>query len=169
MILRKHDLLLQDSRARDDGTDVDAMELCFELLSLAGAIDRDCAARLRPHRLSEGKFVILSLLRDRPRGLPPHELADGAGVTRATITGLIDGLERDGLLRRVPDKADRRSISVRLTPQGAALAADLGGAHTAWIATLTGDLTMEERKMLRKLLRRIWMRTDAGRAAEPVS
>ncbi|MFV0246084.1 MAG: MarR family winged helix-turn-helix transcriptional regulator [Qingshengfaniella sp.] len=161
MILGKHKTLLEDTRARGDA-DTDAMALCFEVLSLAAAIDRDCAARLQPHRLSEGKFVLLTLLCDRPQGLPPHELADRVGVTRATITGLIDGLERDGLLRRVPDKTDRRSLSVRLTPQGLALADELGRTHTAWIATLTGDLTGEERGMLRSLLHKIWARTAAG-------
>jgi DNA-binding MarR family transcriptional regulator len=35
-----------------------------------------------------------------PGGLAPHELAKRAGVTRATVTGLLDGLERDGFLSR---------------------------------------------------------------------
>ncbi len=88
---------------------MDNMRLCFEVLALASAIDRACAARLAPYRLSEGKFVLLFLLRDLPEGLAPHELAERAGVTRATITGLLDGLERDGFLARHDDKEDRRS------------------------------------------------------------
>ncbi|MFV0473032.1 MAG: MarR family winged helix-turn-helix transcriptional regulator [Pikeienuella sp.] len=164
MLRRKHEALLEDIRRRG-GPDGGMIKLCFELLSLADAIDGDCAARLRPHRLSESKFTLLTLLRDRPEGLAPHELASRAGVTRATITGLIDGLERDGLLARAPEPADRRMIRVALTAAGADLAARLTESHGRWIASLAADLSAEERRLLSLLLRKIWARTDAGRAA----
>lgn len=92
---QKHISMIAEAQRRGRG-DAGGIRLCFEVLALASAIDRSCALRLAPHRLSEGKFVLLCLLHDRSEGLAPHELATRAGVTRATVTGLLDGLERDG-------------------------------------------------------------------------
>ncbi|WP_253944481.1 MarR family winged helix-turn-helix transcriptional regulator [Pseudogemmobacter hezensis] len=155
MLEQKHLALLDEAQRRGQpGTGT--MRLCFELLSLASGIDRACAGRLAPHRLSEGKFVLLFLLRDLPDGLAPHELADRAGVTRATVTGLLDGLERDGFLARSRDHQDRRQVTVRLTAQGQALAAELFQEHSQWIAGLFSGLSESEREVLSGLLQRVW-------------
>ncbi|WP_294201584.1 MarR family transcriptional regulator [uncultured Sphingomonas sp.] len=135
--------------------EADDMRLCFEVLALASAIDRACAARLAPQRLSEGKFVLLLLLRDAPDGIAPHELASRAGVTRATVTGLLDGLERDGFLVRHDDRDDRRRVSVRLTEQGRTIAANLFVEHGQWIASLLAGVTPSERESVGALLRRV--------------
>ena len=160
----KHLALLDEARERGQA-DTGGLRLCLELLALAGSIDRDCAARLAPHRLSEGKFVLLFLLRGRTEGLSPHELATRAGVTRATITGLLDGLERDGFLVREGGMTDRRRIAVRLTPQGETTADMMFREHTAWIETLFSGLDRDERDVLGKLLARVWQKTDNGRRA----
>jgi len=161
MLERKHLALLDEAQRRNLRA-TDNMRLCFELLALASAIDRDCAARLAPHRLSEGKFVLLFLLHDLPEGLSPHELAERAGVTRATITGLLDGLERDGFLARHGDMEDRRRVSVRLTAKGKAKTRNLFNEHTRWIGSLFAGLSPMERDMISDLLRRVWQNTDAG-------
>lgn len=158
---QKHLALLDEARLRGQ-TDVGNLRLCFELLSLATAIDRDCATRLAPHQLSEGKFVLLFLLRDRPDGLSPHELAERAGVKRATITGLLDGLERDGFLARHAIAGDRRRVAVRLSGKGEETAAMLFQEHARWIGTLLADLNDEEQRVLSGLLRRVWRATDSG-------
>lgn len=161
---QKHLALLEEAE-RHASAPADNLRACFELLALAGAIDRDCAARLAPHRLSEGKFVLLFLLHAHREGLSPHELADRAGVTRATITGLLDGLERDGFVVRCSGLEDRRKISIVLTDLGRASARDLTGEHTEWIATLFADFTAEERATFTGFLQRIWK--NLGANAEP--
>ncbi|EKF40547.1 MarR family transcriptional regulator [Nitratireductor indicus C115] len=149
--------------AGDDGAGfAEGMRLCFEVLALASAIDGDCAARLGVHGLSEGKFVLLFLLEQADGELSPHELAERAGVTRATVTGLLDGLERAGLVRRCAHESDRRKLIVQLTPKGRQLAKALTLEHSRWIGTLFSDFTSEERALLRRLLGRAYMRTDAG-------
>jgi DNA-binding MarR family transcriptional regulator len=155
MIEQKHLALLDEAQRRGHG-ETGSLRLCFEVLALASAIDLACAARLAPYRLSEGKFVLLFLLRDLPEGLAPHELAERAGVTRATITGLLDGLERDGFLARHGDKDDRRKVSVRLTLKGQAVALDLFNEHTQWIASLFAGFAQHERDALSALLRQVW-------------
>src|ERR1700741_789510 len=46
------------------------------------------------------------------------ELASAVGVSRPTLTSLVDGLEQAGLLRRVPVPTDRRGIRLELTEEG---------------------------------------------------
>jgi DNA-binding MarR family transcriptional regulator len=50
--------------------------------------------------------------------MSPSELGERLIVTRATVTGLLDSLERRGFVRRTANPADRRSILVEITPQG---------------------------------------------------
>ena len=168
MLEQKHRALLQEAERRAVA-ETGNMRACFELLALTGAIDRDCAARLAPHRLSEGKFVILFLLNDQAQGLSPHELADRAGVTRATVTGLLDGLERDGFVERRSGLNDRRKIAVVLTETGRKTAGDLLGEHSAWIASLFAGVSADEQQTFHRLLQRIWrnLEADAKRRNTP--
>ncbi|WP_417782062.1 MarR family winged helix-turn-helix transcriptional regulator [Terasakiella pusilla] len=136
--------------------DLSKMKACFEVLALASAIDRACARRLAPYQLSEGKFIVLFLLQQMPQGGAPNELAERAGVTRGTITGLLDGLERDGYISRQQDAADRRRLIVRLSPQGEEVAAKLGEEHSRWIVSLFEGFSEEDFKVLSPLLNRVW-------------
>jgi DNA-binding MarR family transcriptional regulator len=157
----KYQALLDEAQRRGL-TGLNGLRTCMELLSTARAIDRDCAIRLGSHGLSEGRFVLLFLLRDRPDGLAPHVLADRAGVTRGTITGLLDGLERDGLVRRTADPEDRRRVRVMLTTSGEAVTARAFQEHAGWIAGLTAGLSAEEQADLVRLLGKL----RAGLASE---
>ena len=69
--------------------DIESMRICFEVLSLASAIDKECASLLAPHLLSEGRFVILSLLAGSTDGMAPNALAKQAGVTRANYYRVV--------------------------------------------------------------------------------
>src|SRR5204863_10031132 len=69
--------------------------------------------------LSEGRFQILVRLKHQPSGrFTMGELAEMLDITPRTVTGLVDNLERDRLVRRVADPADRRSVYAEITDQG---------------------------------------------------
>jgi DNA-binding MarR family transcriptional regulator len=72
---------------------------------------------LRPLGVSAAGGLVLGLLRDFGP-LSPSELGDRLIVTRATVTGLLDSLERPGFVRRTPHPVDRRSLIVEITPLG---------------------------------------------------
>ena len=124
---------------------------------------------LSEHHISQGRFSVLMLLwrtsqmrcgggeqtaeNQGPR--TPAELADAAGVTRATMTGLVDTLERDGLVRREPDPNDRRMMSVELTPEGVTFIKQMLPGHFRLMAELMEPLTEDERKTLVGLLNKI--------------
>lgn len=151
----KHHAILSQSE-RDNSPHADGLRLCFELLSTARMIDQSCAKRLAPYQLSESRFVILFLLHQEPVGIAPHLLAERAGITRATLTGLLDGLERDGFIQRNHSETDRRSITITLTDKGAQTASSLSLEHTQWIASLMTPLNAQEMQIFSQLLTKIW-------------
>jgi DNA-binding MarR family transcriptional regulator len=94
----------------------------------------------------------------------PAELAEKAGVTRATMTGLIDTLEKDGLARRETDPNDRRTVLVRLTPAGEALLESTLPDYFRCVSDLMQPLEDEERRQFVALLQKI--QRGLGREAE---
>ena len=70
--------------------------------------------------LTPAQYGVLHLLWEQDRR-PFKDFADALMCTRATITGIIDTLERKGLVVRAPNPTDRRSFLAALTDQGQAL------------------------------------------------
>lgn len=129
----KHALLM--ARVPDDGS----AALVMTVLSTARMIDQACARMLSPHGLSEGRFAAL-LAVEAQDGASPSAIADSLGVTRATVTGLLEGLERSGLVTRAVDAADRRSHTVSLTSAGVALVAELIPVYSNWLGYLAAGV-----------------------------
>lgn len=164
MLNAKHKSLFEEAQRRGR-KDVRQIELCGGVLSLAAAIEADCARRLSRHQLSESKFVMLVVLLEAKDGLAANEVATRCGVTRATMTSLIDGLERDGLARRTADGQDRRSVNIQLTDKGADLARSVFDEHAEWLASVFGGLDREQSELLTSMIRLIWQKTDIGKLA----
>lgn len=68
--------------------------------------------------LSPSQFNVLNLLFSEPNGLSQSELSRLLIMHRSNATGLVDRLEKRGLLRRQDAPEDRRAYRVVLTPQG---------------------------------------------------
>ncbi len=71
-------------------------------------------------------------------------LAERLGLDRTTVTYLLDGLEREDLVRRMPDPADRRVRHVNLTDQGSDRLAKLAAAVDEVEARVLSRLSTEE-------------------------
>src|SRR6202022_3024149 len=116
--LPKYEVFLEDSK-RFPGLDASACYVFLQLLRTGDellALDEAILAALGTRH---GRFVLLMLLdKHAPGEITPAELAEKTGVTRATISGLLDGLEKDGLVERKPDPENRRSVQVKLTVTG---------------------------------------------------
>jgi len=72
---------------------------------------------IRETRLTPPQYFLLTLLWAQD-GRPFKELAATGGYSRAAITGIVDTLEKKGLVAREPHPADRRSLLVKLTETG---------------------------------------------------
>ncbi|MFM8334931.1 MAG: MarR family winged helix-turn-helix transcriptional regulator, partial [Opitutaceae bacterium] len=82
------------------------------------------------------------------------------GVTRATITGLVDTLERDGLVARSSNVEDRRMRSVSLTPRGSSLLRGILPEHFRRMAWLIATFDEQERVTLVRLLGKVMQRAS---------
>ena len=99
------------------GVDTTAVE-ALAALRIAGKSLRMMQERwAETHDLSEGRLGVMFRL-FRVGDCQLGDLADELDSTPRNITGLVDHLERDGLVERVPDLQDRRSVRARLTPAG---------------------------------------------------
>jgi len=77
------------------------------------------------HRTTAARFDVLETLSALGRPVRPVEIREQLHVPAQTITGTLDSLQHDGLVRRIPHPNDRRSILVELTAAGAAFVAKL--------------------------------------------
>ena len=84
-----------------------------------------------------------------------QQLADRLLVTKGNVVGLLNRMERDGLVTRQPHPEDGRAHLVSLTEQGATLAAQVIPEHEALVAEYLGVLTPENRGSLHEVLRRL--------------
>lgn len=139
-----------------------AME-CFMYMMRAGdEMFRVGDAYFSKHNLSQGRFLVLILLVDpltsEAIARTPAELADMASCTRATMTGLIDTLERDGLVRREPNPDDRRMMRVYITEQGLSVLETILPEHFARITQLMAPLSEAECRTLVGLLSKVIVR-----------
>lgn len=167
--LPRYECLLESAKEFPD-LDPSAAEAYLHLLRAGDDAFGVSERNLDEHGISQGRFCVLMLLwrsvhppvatllgaagaPDGPR--TPAELAVGANVTRATMTGLIDTLERDGFVKREPDPDDRRMMSVRLTPKADKFLREFLPGHFRTTAKLMGVLSEAERKTLVRLLTKI--------------
>jgi len=106
--------------------------------------------------LSEGRFQILVRLKHQPTGrFTMGELAEMLDVSPRSVTGLVDNLERDGLVRRVDDPNDRRSVYAELTEQGRERIETLWRETASIQVALTHGLKASELIQLRHLCLRL--------------
>jgi DNA-binding MarR family transcriptional regulator len=167
--LPRYECLLESAKEFPD-LDPSAAEAYLHLLRAGDDAFGVSERNLDEHGISQGRFCVLMLLwrSVQPKaaklmgsevceGGPrtPAELAEGANVTRATMTGLIDTLERDGYVKREPDPVDRRMMSVRLTPKAEKFLREFLPGHFRTTARLMSTLNEAERKTLVKLLTKI--------------
>ena len=168
--LPRHECLLEAGREFPD-LDPSATQAFLNLLRTGDEAFRVVESHLAEHDITQGRFgVLMALWAHRGAGdaLSPAVIAERTGVTRATVTGLVDTLERDGLVSRTPDPEDRRMLSVELTPKGQRLLRRVLPGHFRRMAWLMEPLSEGERTMLVRLLTKVLQRAaesvEAGAA-----
>src|SRR5919108_2020484 len=119
--------------------------------------------------LKPGWLDVLAALRRAgdPYRLTPTRLALEAMISTAGMTNRLDRLEEAGLVRRLPDPADRRGILVELTPEGRELVDSAVDAHRGLSKRLLGGLAERERATLDGLLRKVLVPLEGGELEAP--
>ncbi|MGQ0384037.1 MAG: MarR family winged helix-turn-helix transcriptional regulator [Gammaproteobacteria bacterium] len=101
------------------------------------------------------RFDLMAQLERFPQGLRMNELSKRMMVTGGNVTGITDLLEREGLVERVADAADRRAWLVRLTRAGRRAFAAMAAEHERWVVEAFGALSAREMATMAALLARL--------------
>ena len=97
------------------GSDPQAVLVAVRLISAGARLGRATEVHFARYGLSTGRYRLLADLEDHDGEKSPSRLAADLGVSRATVTGLVDGLEQEGLVARRPSAEDGRGAVVVLT------------------------------------------------------
>jgi DNA-binding MarR family transcriptional regulator len=107
---------------------------------------------LRRHSLSRAGREALAVLEGAGHPLSPTTIAERLLVTTASVTSLLDTLERRGLVERRPDPEDRRRLLVAITHEGLALVDQFLPEVVALQTAAMAELSEPQRRQLLKLL-----------------
>ena len=109
-----------------------------------------------PVSLTGARFtLLLTLYFARDNLLAQNEISRELSVSRTNITNLIDGLERDGLVERVPNPADRRVSYARLTEEGRQACLSVLPDMTRFMLDHLDGFTEEETRNFKDYLYRV--------------
>ncbi|HVM70852.1 MAG TPA: MarR family transcriptional regulator [Anaerolineales bacterium] len=109
---------------------------------------------LREAQLTPPQYMILSLLGEKDQR-PFKELAELLSCTRATVTGIVDTMQKKGLVTRSPNPDDRRSLLVTLTEKGRRLLKDTPELQQTFASCCFDVLPSKEVEQLYGLLRKL--------------
>lgn len=145
--------IMQALGKRISGRDLAAVGVAFELRMAAQQFDNtltECTAG------TPARFQILMLLWASESSSVPHkDIVKALSVSRATVSGLMAGLERDGLVKSTPDRNDRRNLIATLTSRGRAIVEKATEINIASLHAALASLSTDELATLTSLLQRL--------------
>jgi DNA-binding MarR family transcriptional regulator len=146
---------LQAAAVRVPGTDPAICQLFLNILHTGDVVSRGEAEFLARHGLNQARLIVLVLLDNSENGsMRSSELAEHASVSRATITGLLDTMEKAGLVERHDDPRDRRASCITITSKGSARLHEVQPLLIRWTEKILSALSARERGQLVALLQK---------------
>jgi DNA-binding MarR family transcriptional regulator len=132
------------------GIDVSCVEMVAEAINFAGNFTQKMERHFQRYGLSQpGFLVILILYSDNQEEWTVVKLADSIGVKAPTMTGILDTLERQDYIKRIPFPNDRRKIMISLTNNGKKRFADILPDHFARLRIAFGGLNKPKDNKIR--------------------
>jgi len=145
--------ILTKFAARYPEANIDGVIHFLTLLRVGSDLSDVLDKFLGRYGLLQGRWwVLILLMREQDLTSTPSSLAEKAGVSRATMTGLIDGLGKEGLVIRVMDDADRRKFHIKLTALGQAKLDEVMPEYYQRVDRLMSILSPEEGDVLTSML-----------------
>ena len=135
---------------RDDHS---ALRIWLRLLTCTQLIEKRVRAGLREQFATTlPRFDLMAQLERHPEGLKMNALSRLLMVTGGNVTAIDDQLEKEGLVERLDEPADRRAFRIRLTAPGRKTFAEMARAHEEWVVELLAGLSRREQDELLRLL-----------------
>lgn len=145
--------ILKKFADRYPDADIDQVLQFLTFLHVATDLSNGLDRYLGAHALLQGRWwVLILLMREDDHSSSPSKLADKAGVSRATMTGLLDSLQRDKLVTRMVSPVDGRQTLVKLTPAGQEKLDQVMPDYYRRLRQLMSVLSKEEGHMLMNIL-----------------
>ncbi len=136
--------------------DLPAFGAVFALRKAAQQVDNAISEWMADTAGTPARFQILSLLwASGASGVPHKEIVQALEVTRATVSGLMAALERDGLVRSAVDHDDRRNLIAHLTARGRAVFEQAIDSNLVSLRSAFATLSVDEVGTLASLLQRL--------------
>src|SRR5437763_10705192 len=110
--------VVPDFTERYPGANPMATEAAMNIVRTADLLVKRIGELVQPFGLSPSSGLALGILADAAAPLAPNQIADRLIISRATVTGLLDSLEKRGYVRRLPHTHDRRMLLIELTDTG---------------------------------------------------
>ncbi|NLU76223.1 MarR family transcriptional regulator [Streptomyces sp. HNM0575] len=127
-------------------TEETALGFADALVRLTHLVQRVFADVSRAHDLTSQQAQLLCVLTRGPAGMT--ELTRLLHLEKSSLTGLVDRVERRGLVARRRSSHDRRACQVALTGKGTRLAHDTHDGITAQLESLAGELPRTDRELV---------------------
>ena len=125
----------------------------LRLLSCESMIEQNVRSRFRQNfEVTLPQFDVLSELERSADRLTMSQLSKELMVSNGNITGVVDRLEKSGLVERTRPKHDRRVQFIELTDAGKSEFKRMARHHERWIDELLGGLSVEDMQRLQRLL-----------------
>jgi DNA-binding MarR family transcriptional regulator len=159
------DVIVDQWRRERPELDPSAKHVTGRVLRLASLFQQAYAPEFEAAGLNAGDYGVLVALRraGAPFRLTPTELARQRMMTSGGMTPVIDRLEREGLVKRLPNPADRRGSLVELTRAGRRRVDSAMARHAETEQRLVDHLDAREREQLAALLRKLLLGVEPGR------
>ncbi|HUQ24512.1 MAG TPA: MarR family transcriptional regulator [Burkholderiales bacterium] len=145
--------MLRDRETIARADDHRALRIWLRLLTCTQLIEKRVRVGLREQFATTlPRFDLMAQLERHPEGLKMNELSRLLMVTGGNITAIVDQVEKEGLVERLDEPADRRAFRIRLTPAGRKTFAEMARAHEEWVVDMLSGLSRREQDELLKLL-----------------
>ncbi len=115
------------------------------LRKISSDLENSLESYFSSYGVSAGRFMLLLLLSSQPDGMMPSELALQCGVTQATISGLLNGLEKSQLIARETHSKDGRAFVIKLSEKGRSLLNLVKPEFLKCVHDMMGTFTLEEK------------------------
>ncbi|MCA9040058.1 MAG: MarR family transcriptional regulator [Planctomycetaceae bacterium] len=143
---------LQQEIKKRDPFESPEQEAFLNLLRTGDQFENRSGKLFREHGITPSQYNVLRILRGEGKPLPSLEIADRLIQVVPAITGLIDRLEKQDLVKRERCVEDRRVVYVSITARGRELLKKLDQPVKKLHEQLLGHLTRKELKELSRLL-----------------
>ena len=149
------DVVIEQWRNARPDVDLWPMNVLGRIARLSRVLEKENKKFLTEHGLEPFEFDVLTTLRrsGEPYELTASALLKAALVTSGAITNRIDRMEIKGLVERVRDLDDRRSVRIRLTPHGREVLDGIFSLHIANMERIIQPLDPRAREQLASALR----------------